>query len=188
MALKKIKGVVVEPLLLETYLAMIDASVGTPLFRTFMAKVNGKRTNIVREGRVSCSFYTASILKLFNLVQEVQVTINRLKRDMRDSGWYEIPRPRVGCVVFWLPKPADSARLKKDAGVYQPLVSHCGFYVGKGDAVHNDGNRTMSPQRMPLKYRPVESYWWHDALDKDFGGRSRRAPKHPAGIWWQPNR
>ncbi len=188
MALKKLKGVVVEPLLLDTYLAMIGASVGTPLFRSFWAKVNGKRTNIVRDGRVSCSFYTASILKLFNLVQEVQVTINRLKRDMKESGWHEIPRPRVGCVVFWLPKPADASRMRKDTGVYQPLVSHCGFYVGGGEAVHNDGDKTMAPVRAPLKYRPVESYWWHDALDKGFAGRKKQAPKHPAGVFWQPNK
>lgn len=188
MPLKKIQGVVVEPLLLPTYLAVIESSVGSPMFRTFWAKVSGKKTDITRGGRVSCSFYTSSILKLFNLVQEVQITINRLKRDMRETGWYEIKRPKKGCIVFWTAKPADASRIKKDAGVYQPMVSHCGFFIGDGKAVHNDGDKTMSPQKKPVTYRPVESYWWHDALDAGFKGAKKPAPKRKPGIYWHPNK
>lgn len=188
MTLKKIPGVVVEPLLTETYLALVEASVGTPLFRAFWAKVNGKRTNIVRDGRVSCSFYTSSILKLFNLVQEVQVTITRLKKDMVASGWYRIPRARKGAVVFWEAKPGDASRMRKDAGTYQPLVSHCGFVISATEAIHNDGDRTMAPVRAPIRYRPVESYWWHDALSPGFAHPTKAAKVRPAGIYWHPNK
>jgi hypothetical protein len=188
MALKKIPGVVVEPLVLETYLAVIESSVGTPLFRTFWANVNGKRMNIVRDGRVSCSFYTSSILKLFNLVSEVQVTITRLKKDMKESGWKQIPRARKGAVVFWSALPADTSRMKKDAGVYQPLVSHCGFVVSATEAVHNDGDKTMAPIRAQLRYRPIESFWWHPALEKGFKNPGKPAPKRKPGIHWHPNK
>ncbi len=188
MALKKIGGVKVEPLILPTYLAVIEGSVGSPMFQSFWAKVNGKKMDILRGGRVSCSFYTSSVLKIFNLVQETQVTINRLKRDMEQSGWYEIPRPKKGCVVFWSAKPADAKRMKQDTGVYQPMVSHCGFFIGGSTAVHNDGDKTMQPQRAPLKYRPVEKYMWHDALNDDFKQPTKPSPKHGAGLYWQPNK
>lgn len=188
MSLKKIKGVVVEPLLLPTYLSLIEASVGTPMFRNFWALVNGKKTDIARGGRVSCSFYVSSILKLFNLTSEVQVTVNRLKRDMEESGWMEIPRPKKGCVVFWLAKPADTGRLKKDKSTYQPMVSHCGFFIGGGMTVNNDGDKTMTPQKMPLNYRPVEKYYWHDALGTDVSNPARKAPKRLPGIYWHPNK
>lgn len=188
MPLKKIPGVVVEPLVLPTYLSLIEASVGSTMFQHFWANVNGKKTDITRGGRVSCSFYVSSILKLFNLTSEVQVTVNRLKRDMQESGWEEIKRPKKGCVVFWSAKPADASRIKKDQGTYQPMVSHCGFFVGNGETVTNEGDKLMTPQRMALTYRPVESYWWHDALGTDFSSPARKAPRRLPGIYWHPNK
>ncbi len=188
MTLKKIPGVVVEPLLLPTYLALIEASVGSTMFQNFWANVNGKKTDITRGGRVSCSFYVSSILKLFNLTQEVQVTVNRLKRDLDESGWYEIKRPKKGCVVFWLAKPADAERIKKDKGAYQPMVSHCGFFVGNGMSITNEGDVSMAPQKLPLLYRPVEKYLWHDALEPGFKNPAKKATKRSAGIYWHPNK
>lgn len=188
MNLKKIGGVKVAPLILPTYLALIEASVGTTMFRNFWAEVNGKKTDITRAGRVSCSFYVSSILKLFNLTQEVQVTVNRLKRDMSTSGWYEIPRPKKGCVVFWTAKPADADRMKKDKVAYQPMVSHCGFFVGAGECVTNDGDKTYVPARFPLKYRPVEGYWWHDGLEAKAENPAKAAPVRKPGIYWHPNK
>jgi len=188
MSLKKIPGVVVKPLLLPTYLAMIEASVGSTLFRTFWAEVNGKRTDIVRGGRVSCSFFVSSILKLFNLAQEVQVTVTRLRLDMERGGWQEISRPRKGCVVIWAEKPAGSARMKKDAGTYQPMVRHCGFFVGNGTCVTNDGEETLAPRLMPLKYRPVEGYFWHEALEAGHAMPEKAAPARKPGLYWHPNK
>lgn len=188
MALKKISGVKVEPLILPSYLAIIESSVGSPMFRTFFAKVNGKKMDVLRGGRVSCSFYTSSILKLFNLTQEVQITITRLKLDMEKSGWYEISRPKKGCVVFWKEKPADVNRMKKDTGVYQAQVKHCGFFIGNGVCVSNGGDDTMAPWKHAITYRPIEIYMWHDALDADFKQPAKASSPRKAGIYWHPNK
>lgn len=187
MALKKIPGVRVEPLIFDTYLAMVRASVGSPLFRTFWCSVNGVRTDVVRGGRLSCAFFVTSILKLFNLVSDVQITNNRAAADLRASGWVTIPRARTGCVVTWAEHDADPRRMRRDAGVYQPRVKHIGFYIGKQRAVSNGGDESQAPYEHALTYRPVEAYWWHplfDATPRTMGKPPRRAP----GIYWQPNR
>lgn len=191
MALKKIPGVVVEPLVLPTYLALVEASVDSPLFRTFYAKVNGKRTNVVRDGKVSCAFHVTGILKLFNLVQEVQITNNRAVRDMLESGWRPVSRPRAGCVVLWDEKDPDPERMRKDKGVYQPKVKHCGFYLGKGVCVSNFGDRTGMPWRHAIdahEYGPVEGYLWHPALAAGSRNPAKPAARRKPGIYWHPNK
>ena len=188
MALKKIAGVKVEPLIADTYLSVLEASEGSGLFKTFYAKVNGKRMDITRGGGLSCAFFTTSILKLFNLVQEVQVTKNRALRDMRESGWVEIARPKRGCVVIWGARPANADRMRKDGDTYQPSVEHCGFYLGNQVALSTGGDReSLVPVRHPLAYRPVLHYLWHPLLDKDAAGPARKSPRHQPGIFWHPN-
>lgn len=188
MSLRKITGIKVEPLLIDTYLAMLEASEGTTLFQTFYAKVNGTRRDITRGGGLGCAFFTTSILKLFNLVQEVQVTKNRALRDMRESGWVEIARPKRGCVVMWSGLPADPERMKTHAATHQPSVEHCGFYLGNRTALSTGGDaESLTPIRHPLSYRPVLLYLWHPALDKEFVNPPIGSPRHQPGIYWHPN-
>lgn len=188
MALKKIPGVVVEPLVLPTYLAFIEASIGTELFQNFWASVNGKKKELTGKGNLSCAFFVTTVLKVFNLVQEVQVTNNRALRDMEHSGWFEIPRPRTGCIVVWSEKDADAARMRREGGTYQSKVKHCGFYLSKDRCVNTGGEEKKTPRIDPLDYRPVEKFLWHPALEKGFSNPSKPAPKRAAGIYWHPNK
>lgn len=161
---KNAKGVSVEPLILKTYLAVIKRSVGSPMFQEFYASVNGKPTEVTRGGNVSCSWYLTAILKMFSLVDTVQITVHRALDEMERHGWKQIPRPRTGCVVLWAAKPADPKRMKKDKNTYNALIRHLGFYIGGGQTVTNDGRGTRKPQIKPLHYRPLEAYYWHPAL------------------------
>lgn len=188
MSLKKIKGIVVEPQIRDTYLTILEACDGTPLFKTFYAKVNGKKMDITRGGSLGCAFFTSSILKLFNLIGEVQVTKNRVVKDLRESGWVDIKKPKKGCVVIWGPKPADSSRMKKDGAIYQSQVEHCGFYLGDGVALSTGGDKeSLTPTRHPLNYRPITTYLWHPALEVGFKNPTRRS-KHQPGVYWHPNK
>lgn len=187
MSLKKLP-VRVSPLILPTYLALVEASVGSQLFRAFYASVNGKKTEVTRDGKISCAFFVSSVLKLFNLIQEVQITNNRLLRDMQRSGWVAIPRPRKGCIVIWKEKDADPTRMKKDTGVYQPKVKHCGFFIGSGMCVSNGGDEGQAPWKHPLTYRPIEAYFWHPALEATFVNPTKASAAHKAGIFWEANK
>ncbi len=163
---KNTHHVTVEPIILKSYLAFIKRSVGSPLFQEFYASVNGKMTEVTRAGNVSCSWYVSSVLKIFSLINTVQITVHRTLDEMEQCGWKRIPRPRVGCVVLWAAKLADPKRMKKDAGTYHPLVQHLGFYIGGERTVTNDGRGTRKPRIKPLHYRPVEAYYWHRGLEQ----------------------
>lgn len=162
---KNTNRVTVEPLILKTYLAFIKRSIGSPMWQEFYASVNGKTIEVTRNGNVSCSWYVTAVLKVFSLIETVQITVHRALDEMQQSGWKRIPRPRLGCVVLWAAQPADPERMKKDKRVYHRLTRHVGFYIGGGQTVTNDGRGTKKPQIKPLSYRPIEAYYWHRKLE-----------------------
>jgi hypothetical protein len=90
----------VTPLVLETYLAVIKNSVGSKMFRNFYAEVNGKPTDIMKNGDVSCAFFASSILVLFKLIKETHGTVDSTINDLKESGWLEIKKPKAGSVLI----------------------------------------------------------------------------------------
>jgi hypothetical protein len=162
---KNTKNVKVEPLILRSYLAVIKRSIGSPIWQEFYASVNGKTTEVTRNGNVSCAWHITSILKMFSLVDTAQITVHRALDEMERCGWKKIARPRLGCIVIWGAQPADPERMKKDKNTYYPLTRHIGFYIGGGQTVTNDGRGTHKPQIKALTYRPVENFYWHRGLE-----------------------
>jgi uncharacterized protein YycO len=143
----------VEPVLMDTYLAMIKNSIGSKMFRNLYAKINGKKTDIVQSGNLSCAFYVSSILLLFKLIKEVHATVNGTERDMKESGWVETKKPKVGCVLVWKETDFTNGSLHK----------HIGFYVGNGKAISNDYKKGC-PTEHDWQFRKVESMLWHPNL------------------------
>jgi len=178
---KNTKNVTVEPLVLKTYLAFITRSVGSPIFQEFYARVNGKTLEVTRDGNVSCSWFVSAVLKVFNLIGTVQITVHRTLDEMERNGWKRISRPRRGCVVLWAAKPSDTAKLKKYANAYYPMVKHLGFYIGDGMTVTNSGHETRKPKRYPLNYRRVEAYFWHRNLEEPSSAIVWRSPRKKTG-------
>jgi hypothetical protein len=111
----------------ETYLAVIRNSVGSKLFRSFYAKVNGKKTDVMRKGELSCAFFVSSILTLFKLAKEVHATVDSTIKDMRESGWKKCRKPKIGCILLWEEMDFDRGCRHK----------HIGFFVGRDKAVSN---------------------------------------------------
>lgn len=173
---KNTKKVTVEPLLLDTYLAVAKGSVGTKMFQKYYARVNpstrsgqaAKRHEVLGTGNLACAFHVSSILRMFGLVGDLQITVHRLLDDMDRSGWKKIKKPRPGCVVLWAGKPANPKRYLKDAKTHAPIVRHVGIYMGGGKAVSNrsDIGKMHVPYLHPLRYRPIERYYWHSKLSQ----------------------
>jgi len=129
----------VIPLLKETYLMVIKNSIGSKMFRSLYAKVDGKKTDITRRGDLSCAFYASSVLFLFGLIKKKHATVSSTIKDLKRVGWKEIKKPKIGSVLIWAEKEYENGEKYK----------HIGFYIGNEKAISN------SP-----KYRyPIEHSW-----------------------------
>ena len=147
----------VFPLLRDSYLAVIDNSVGSSLFRNLYAEVDGEKKDIMDNGDLSCAFFTSSILALFKLVKETHATVDGTVRDLQESGWKIIKEPKIGAVLVW-----EKADFTNDG-----LHKHVGFYVENEKAISNS-----SKEKSPTKHhwtfngeRKVEMIFWNEKLE-----------------------
>lgn len=97
------------------------------MFRSYYALVNGIDQDILRDGDLSCAFYVSSILKIFNLIQEVHTTVTNTVKDLEASEWKKVVEPKIGCVLVW------EAKLFENEEVH----THIGFYMGNNTAISN---------------------------------------------------
>lgn len=146
----------VTPLLYETYFAVIKNSIGTKLFQNLYARIGGKRTDIMRDGELSCAFFASSLLVLFGLIKEIHATVKGTVKDMKKSGWIQIKEPKVGSILVW--EEMDSRK--------GDVHKHIGFYIGNRQAISNSYK-----QGCPVKHhwtfngkRKVETTYWHKRL------------------------
>ena len=120
---RKTKKPAIQLLKKDTYLVMIQNAAGSQLWKNSYALVNDKKTDIVHNGNTSYAFFVSSILKLFNLIQDIHLTVRGLEKDLQKSGWRSIPiSPKMpkGSVLIW----------EKQGGHL-----HTGFYIGNKKAV-----------------------------------------------------
>lgn len=125
----------VEKMRFETYLAIINNSVGTKMFSEGYARIDGRVTNILNNGEVACAFYVTAILSMFDakLIVHTHTTMSATLADLERSGWQKVDRPESGDIIIWGPKlQPDTDGLNHD---------HIGFYVGNERAVTNDFRR-----------------------------------------------
>ncbi len=117
----------VVPLLSETYMAAIQNSVDSRLFRNFYATVNGKKKDIMENGELSCAFFASSLLMIFGLIKHIHGTVDGTVRDMRASGWKETKKLSPGNVLVWETITDNKGNAHK----------HIGFYICRDKAVSN---------------------------------------------------
>jgi len=129
----KTKKLLVKTLLKDSYLAIINNSCGSVIWSNYYALVNGKREDIVHDGLASCAFFASSILKLFDLIEGLHLTVNGTEKDLKKSGWERIsisPKMPKGSVLIWERKLLADKQVKKREKHY-----HIGFYIGYEKAV-----------------------------------------------------
>jgi len=141
------------PLVFDTYVAVINNSVGSKLFQTYYVSAGKKKVDVMRGGELSCAFFVSSILVLFNLAGKVHGTVKSAEKDLEKSGWKRIKTPKVGSVVVWEAIPDKRGELH----------SHIGFYVGSNRAISNS-----SKKKYPVKHhhtyggkRKVKAIYWN---------------------------
>lgn len=143
-------------IIFDSFLSVIKNSVGSKLFRNFYAKVNGKKKDIIENGNFSCAFYVSSVLFLFKFIKDIHGTVNSTIKDLRESGWITINKPRIGSILVWE---------KIDFGK-KGINRHIGFYVGKDKAIS-----TSSKRKCVVRHhwtfnskRKVELIFWNPKL------------------------
>lgn len=129
----------IEPILYDSYIAVIKNSVGANTWRNFYARVDGKVLDVMRDGDLSCAFFVSSTLALFGLIGKTHTTVIGTIPDMERSGWQRIKEPKAGSILVWEPVKDDRGEMHK----------HIGFYVGDGKAISN-GSKTRTP---------IEHHW-----------------------------
>ncbi len=146
----------------NSYLKMISNSVGTKLFRNFYIYLGKKRKDAVEGGKLSCAFFVSSILRNFGLIKEPHLTVKSALKDMKQSGWFEIKKPRQGAILVW-------EKRKDERGIHK----HIGFYICNHRAISNSFY-----QRKPIRhhwtfgkkgsksYRRIVMIFWHKKLTR----------------------
>ncbi len=152
----------VVPILYDTYIAVIKNSPGSNLFRNSYAKIGRNRKDILENGKRSCAFFASSILCIFNLIKEVHATVDGTLKDLRNSGWGEIKRVKIGSILVWEAMDFGNGDAHK----------HIGFYVGKNKAISN-----FYKARQPIIHhwtfgakkgkpiRKIEAIFWNKKFD-----------------------
>ena len=110
----------------DIYLAVIKNSIDSKLFRNLYANVNGKRIDITANGGLSCAFYVSSILLLFKFIKEGHATVDSTVKDLKQSGWKKIKKPKIGSIIVW-------GKMVGKNGIHK----HIGFYIGDNNAISN---------------------------------------------------
>lgn len=154
----------VIPILFDTYIAVVKNSVGSKMFRNFYAKVNGKKTDIMNNGDVSCAWFVSSLLYLFKLIKDIHCTIDGTVRDLEQSDWNKISKPKVGSVIVWE---------KKNFGK-NDFHKHIGFYIGDNKAISTSSSKNGQPAIHRWTYgvknnkpvRKIEAIFWNKKLNK----------------------
>jgi len=141
-------------LLKESYLAVIRNAVGTQMFRTFYALVDGKKRDIMRRGDLSCAFFVSFILTGFSLIKSMHGTVDGTVKDLESSGWTRIKTPKKGCIIVWEPLIDEKGESHK----------HIGFYIGADKAISNSSIK-KSPRVHSYHIRKVCALYWNAKLN-----------------------
>lgn len=144
----------VKPLPFETYLAVIENSEGTKMFKNGRAEVDGQPTDVMKNGELSCAFFVSSVLAMFNVIGRMHATVSSTEKDMETSGWNKVDSPEPGDVVVWEPKLFPSGEMHE----------HIGFVLDENTAISNDYTSGMPKPHQMTKTpdgtsRTVSAYW-----------------------------
>lgn len=117
----------------QNYLETIKASRGSKMFRRFYVLEDGKKKDILKNGKLSCARYVSSILKLFDLISETHATVNGAMKDMFRNSWKPTKKLIPGNVLVWEEKTTSSGEVH----------SHIGFYLGDNKAISHRNEKCL---------------------------------------------
>ena len=130
----------------DNYIQLIKNSVDTKMFRNIFVEVDGVKKDITENGNLSCAYFVSSVLYIFKFITNIHATVKSTVKDLEESGWVEIEKPEVGCVLVWSETNFDGHGPHK----------HVGFYIGDQKAISNSDKLGT----------PVEHSWDFDGQRK----------------------
>ncbi len=151
----------------KSYMEMIKNSVGTRMFKSLIADVDGEQQDILEGGVLSCAKFVSSLLYLNKLIDDVHAMTPSLVKNMERNGWIKIKDDdlRPGAVVVWKARPYPDGS----------QVPHIGFVIEngevistspvKGEVVRHPINYLKSRDDISDGKREVESVYWHPKFD-----------------------
>lgn len=155
-----------ELALFQSYVAMIQNSVGARIYKNLYFRINGDVIDVLEDGDLSCAMFVSTLLHTFGLIKELHTTVNGTIEDLLQNGWTNIDEPRKGAVVLWGFK-------KKDDGT-QGKHRHVGFYIDEQTCISNDSDSRVVWTHHPTygtfpsgeARRDIQAYYWHPLLDE----------------------
>ncbi|HEY4484054.1 MAG TPA: hypothetical protein VI752_02685 [Candidatus Paceibacterota bacterium] len=150
----------IKPLTLDTLLSVVENSVGTTIFQTIWAEVDGEKTDVTKEGDLSCAFYVSGILSMFDLIDRVHATVKTTIKCLEEVGWEKTTELKPGVVLVWgVPQGGNFTH------------EHIGFYISNNEAISNIWQAKV-PGRHHITfgeegsdtYRPIIAIYAHPDL------------------------
>ncbi len=117
-----------KQLLQKSYIATINNSSWTRMFRNNFFEVDWKKIDILKNWSDSCAYFVSSILKIFNLIGNIHVTVDGTLNDIlkywwKKYKWKEIP---IWAILIWEVKNWHK---------------HIWFYVWNNEAISNSSSK-----------------------------------------------
>jgi hypothetical protein len=144
----------IKPRQFDTYLKVIENSLGSNMFRNLYVDIDGVKTDATQDGWLSCAFYTSSILTLSKYIKEIHGTVASTVRDLKENGWQEVNEPVPGAVIVWKANQGENRH------------AHIGFYIGDNQAISND-SREKHPVKSDWKFngkRDISMILWRPEI------------------------
>ncbi|OGY43557.1 MAG: hypothetical protein A3B89_03585 [Candidatus Buchananbacteria bacterium RIFCSPHIGHO2_02_FULL_40_13] len=134
----------------DNYLVLIKNSIGGTTWRQAYGLINGRKKNLTQNGDLACAYFVSSILKIFDLIGNLHLTVTGTIKDLENSGWEKITKNKIspGDIIIWQAKNNHQ---------------HIGFYLGDKKAVSNDSKtgKIKSHHYTFKNQREIEEVWRH---------------------------
>ncbi|MEY3784276.1 MAG: hypothetical protein RLZZ230_598 [Candidatus Parcubacteria bacterium] len=144
-----------EILKYDTYLSIINNSVGSRLFNSFIvrSRETGDTEDILKDGEYACAFFVSSVLTLVQAIDKPTTTESGLERKLtEDNRWFEVTLEEVeaGDVVFY----EDTTLMDGST------ETHVGFALDDNQAVSiSDKLRLVT--KHDLRLMPIKKLYRH---------------------------
>jgi len=123
----------------ETFLKMVENSIGCKLFNSLIMKKEGQAVDILDDGDVSCATFTSSILFLNHFLPEQKSTVPGLKKVLSEEVKSEAGRFTEIPMVDFIPEKGDIVFWEEIIGEDGVGHRHVGFVLNENEAVSTSG-------------------------------------------------
>ncbi len=114
-----------ERLYFKSFIQLLHNSVGSNLFRNLYVRTAKRgEFDALDDGYNSCAFYVSAVLVIFKKLSGIHGTIDSTIKDLTESGWIKVNKPREGDVIVW------EAQQFNDG-----IKEHIGFSIGNSRAI-----------------------------------------------------